>query len=179
MRNYILLIISLLAPNFLQAQDLIPYRQHDLWGYANAAGELVIEPKFDGAERFTKHGLAIIEKAGKQGIIDENGKYILVPKYQKVRIVSPNLVLYAENRNATLVSRTGQVILQGAKLRYKQKGDYPNIAFQDQDKNLWTLLDSLGNVLMPMKYSTINPLPNNNNIAIVSQKEIINSDVRL
>jgi hypothetical protein len=60
--------------------DRFPIAVGGLWGYIDRAGEVVIEPQFDGAYAFAG-GLARVEMGGRYGYIDPAGAVVLSPIY--------------------------------------------------------------------------------------------------
>jgi hypothetical protein len=49
-----------------QAQNLIPYRHGDLWGFADPNGKIVIPPVWDEVKRF-ESGHALVRQCDKWG----------------------------------------------------------------------------------------------------------------
>jgi hypothetical protein len=59
------------------------YNNRSGWGYYNRNNQWVIKPQYDNAQSF-ENGLAVVEKAGKYGVIDTSGKFILPMKYASI-----------------------------------------------------------------------------------------------
>ena len=76
----ILVIFS--APVFAQTADmsLIPYRKGDLWGYATTEGIVAIKAEYTKADLFHE-GLAAVQKGGKYGYINKEGKVVIPIKF--------------------------------------------------------------------------------------------------
>ncbi len=72
--------------------SLYPIRENGLWGYMNRAGEVVIEPKWTGAEPFRGRYAVVYPGTNEPdvdlrdfcGIIDSAGNWILEPGYRKI-----------------------------------------------------------------------------------------------
>ncbi|MEP0546180.1 MAG: WG repeat-containing protein [Rhodothermales bacterium] len=62
--------------------DRFPIAVRGRWGYIDRAGEVVIEPQFDGAYAFAE-GLARVEIDGRYGYIDPAGAVVLSPVYRQ------------------------------------------------------------------------------------------------
>jgi hypothetical protein len=75
-----LIIFNLQA--FAQEADmsLIPYRQANLWGYADPDKKIVITPVFEAAEPFSE-GYAAVKKGGRYGYINKAGKQVIPFKF--------------------------------------------------------------------------------------------------
>ncbi len=67
------------------AQDLIPYRKGDKWGFATEDKKIVVKPKYDDVW-FFKGNLARVMLKGKYGFVDKSGKEVIPPKYDKIKI---------------------------------------------------------------------------------------------
>ena len=50
------------------------------WGYINAAGDIVVTPKFDEAGRFDED-VAPVNVGNKWGIINSKGDFVIEPQY--------------------------------------------------------------------------------------------------
>lgn len=96
--TYVLLILV----GRTYAQTLIPVQRGDYWGYINPQGEWVINPQFYDVEKF-EDGLAKVKIRGRTvgrpgfklgrslnktdiwcGVIDETGKYVIPPNYNRM-----------------------------------------------------------------------------------------------
>lgn len=63
--------------------DIIPYRNKDLWGYADSDKEILIPCKFERAEPFSENR-AIVRDGSLWGLIDTAGNYLCNPKYDYI-----------------------------------------------------------------------------------------------
>ena len=55
-------------------------KKGNLWGFANTAGQVVIEPKFQLVRNFSE-GLAPAKTNGKWGYIDRSGQFVIAPQF--------------------------------------------------------------------------------------------------
>ena len=51
------------------------------WGYIDKSGKIIISFQFDGASEF-KNGKAVVRLDDKDGVIDQDGKYIINPQFK-------------------------------------------------------------------------------------------------
>lgn len=63
-----------------ECEQLIRIRRNGLIGFADAHGEIVIEPQFEEAGDF-REGRAEVKKNGLMGLIDKHGRYVLAACY--------------------------------------------------------------------------------------------------
>ncbi len=70
------------------SEGLIAAMDKDKWGYLDRSGKLIIAYQFDDASEF-KGGMAVVGMGSYDerlyGIIDKSGKYLLVPKYKRIK----------------------------------------------------------------------------------------------
>lgn len=65
-----------------QAGDMLfPVAQEGLWGYIDASGDVVIEPRFDRAYEFSE-GVALVETADGFGYIHPDGRFAVEPQFE-------------------------------------------------------------------------------------------------
>lgn len=70
--------------------ELINFQKGDKWGYKNAEGKVVIEPKFAGALAFHE-GLAAAHDGKAYGYIDKSGEFVIPPQYEYANEFSDGL----------------------------------------------------------------------------------------
>ena len=79
MKKQTFFIVALMAlwATCLHAQELIPYRKGDKWGFCTPDKKMVVQPKYDVAWSFSK-GLARVKL---------NGKYFYIKIFPDGKIV--------------------------------------------------------------------------------------------
>ena len=114
------LLIAFAVPVFGQNADmsLIPYRQGNLWGYADPDKQLVIKPEYDEANPFYE-GYASVKKGEKYGYINKAGKVVIPFKFFSARSFRFGYFEKAGNKNATADDENNQktVLFAGASLQ--------------------------------------------------------------
>ncbi|TMV45826.1 hypothetical protein FE783_28260 [Paenibacillus mesophilus] len=75
--------------------QLVPFSLGSKFGYMNAAGTVVIEPDFDGAQPFSE-GLAAVKADGKWGYIDSSGSMVALPQYDTISAFSEGLAVVGQ-----------------------------------------------------------------------------------
>lgn len=92
-------VLSMTQISFAQktASVLIPFRDHDKWGYSDISSIIIIQPQFDTTRFFVSytnyinseangsHELALIRNKNKQGMIAPDGKIIIPVIYDEFR----------------------------------------------------------------------------------------------
>lgn len=61
----------------------------DKWGFVNTSGEIVIEPKYEGAKSFSI-GLGAVKENGTWGYINSNGEYRIESQYEDCKPFAAN-----------------------------------------------------------------------------------------
>lgn len=82
------------------------------WGYINARGEMVIDPKFESAKNFS-HGVAYIQQNGLYGLIDKRGNIIVEPQYINISSEIKNGYIRVENKDHRwgVIDTTGRTVV--------------------------------------------------------------------
>lgn len=157
---------------------LIPFSYYQHYGMVNRAGEVVVEPKFDrildscrnesdvvrvgifytyGFNRATKDPSTYLRT--KWGLLDSKGKFILAPEYKQIGVSDDSRILTIQHMDGQyeVISVDGDVIVP--------KGVYPwidsfdggltRVYVGDCENKKWGIIDSKGNVVLPLKYSNI------------------------
>ncbi|HEX8333590.1 MAG TPA: WG repeat-containing protein, partial [Segetibacter sp.] len=125
--SFCLLLFILLETS---SQNLIPFRNaKGLWGYKDAAGNIVVKPKYQFEAHEFSNGVAIVLNSGLKGygVIDSKGNEVVPPQYN---------VAY------DFVNGLSKVCVGGRDI-YGTGGK-------------WGFIDTKGNVVIPIRYKTIN-----------------------
>ena len=133
------------------------------YGYANAAGELVVPAEYDEVEEF-KNNYAIVRKNDKWGIIDRTGKMTVACQYDKIYLYNNDIYTVKKGTLHGLVKTNGSIV---------QAVKYVSINSLDEEENRakirlgdkWGYLDENGNIVISIKYNTA--LSFNNGKALV------------
>lgn len=122
-----LFLAFLLAHFFFQVCSqtvtyLYPVKVNHKWGYANKRGKVVVEPKYDaiGDENLRWYGrrsespFRLVEAEGKLGLLDEQCREVLPPKYRQIRPLSRSLFVVTEDNLLHIVNRKGEPVTASA-----------------------------------------------------------------
>jgi hypothetical protein len=131
----------------------IRVQEGNLWYYYNGkTNEKKFDIGFDEVGQFSK-GAAAVKKDGNLGLINENGKYILEPKFSKIEIKllgKKQFYLVTENNKKGLFDNSGKRILPS---------EYDKIIFADpnytkvEKDNMWSLLRADGTIVSTYAYT--------------------------
>jgi hypothetical protein len=153
---------SLACLCFSQTHFLVPYRQGDLWGYADTLGKVVIPCKYQEANLFdydeSKPELpaaAIVKENGRILVISEQGKVIVPAKYESITInhTHNGLSFIVENKN----SRKG-IFQNGKELVpciYEQITPDVNESYLVQKNDLYGMINSSGKIIVPVMFDDV------------------------
>ena len=114
------LLIVFTLPVFAQQPDwsLVPYRQGNLWGYANADKSIVIPARYNEAKWFVA-GYAAVKKGTKYGYINRAGKVVIPFKFYTAKSFRYGYFDRTEKNKVggKLVQNQDSVLFAGASLR--------------------------------------------------------------
>jgi hypothetical protein len=65
-------------------EELVPFRQKNKWGFADAAGTLQLKPQYDTVA-FFRAGLAVAGRNGRLGLLDSRGEWVVPRRYAAIR----------------------------------------------------------------------------------------------
>ncbi len=91
--------------------DYVPFAEGEQWGFRDATGKTVIDPKFDSAGSFSE-GLARVRFEGKWGFIDTSGKWVIPPRFEQARVFTGGIAKVKEAGQWGLIDRKGHVVDQ-------------------------------------------------------------------
>lgn len=165
------LFALLLLSGKLFSQDLIPYRNLKLWGYANKDGKIIIEPQYEKAFPFQKNGLAEVMKGGWYFLINASNEVKsetrLISLAPVVNVSQDQIMLTESLKKAELKKETELIklnyILKTNSRDYLSSGDLTAIApgiyiadvIDSTKQNKFGLIDEKNQILIPFEYSTI------------------------
>ncbi len=101
-------VVSPVSGGGSPGQELKPFREGELWGFKNAAGETAVAPVFDRAEDF-REGLAPVLLHGKWGYLDGAGRMALEPRYDGWNHFSGGQALVKLNGEWVTINAAGAV----------------------------------------------------------------------
>lgn len=80
--SFLLVLLAISTSLFAQTIDysLVPYRQGNKWGFADAQKNMVIAPKYNDVNWFSE-GLAAVQIGSKWGYINKQGKLVIPAKF--------------------------------------------------------------------------------------------------
>jgi hypothetical protein len=91
---------------------VIPYRRRNKWGYCDVNAKVIIETKFNFAERFKGNFALIQDKNDKWGTIDKQGNLVLLPTIRdKPIITDADVFLIRSGDNHGIMDYAGNYIL--------------------------------------------------------------------
>jgi hypothetical protein len=115
-----------------EIKSLTAFLKGLLWGYKDLTGKVLIAPAYDYAESF-QNGIAVVEIAGKQGVIDSKGVYLLPANYSVVSRLTNDMLLVSEGNVVGIFSNQGKEIVPMRYRRITQGGAEFFILMNDND----------------------------------------------
>lgn len=90
-----------------------PVKIGDKWGYKDQNGQIVIQPHFDKAEKFSE-GLAEVKIGSKYGYIDLAGRVVIKPMFDKVWSFSEGKARVKLDDKSTYIGKSGEILFDEA-----------------------------------------------------------------
>ncbi len=152
------------------------------YGFFNTKTETIVIPmEYDNAESFfyiypqsssfgedvqPLAGYAKVERNGKWGIIDMEGKMLVPVIYDQIDNFSEGYAKVTLNGKNGYVSTDAKVILP---IEFEQAGNFKNGQAEVKKNGKWGMINHKGEEIIPIKYDQIR-FTNNENIIIIAEK---------
>lgn len=139
--------------------DLIPFREGDLWGYADPFGFIVYVPEYKFAGVF-RNGIARVQTKEEYGYIAMNGRTFFSSNLESACDFSDGMA-------AVKIKGTGKwgfinsMFSIAVPPTYQEVGDFSENVAPVQLNGKWGVIDKQGKVLVPFKYDEIKPCREN------------------
>lgn len=145
-------------------EGLKAFYKDGLWGFADEAGNTVIEAKYEDVEDFSE-GLAVVAKDGLYGFIDRTGREVLPLRYDGANSFSEGLAGVKQDFIWSFIDKNGNKVIQGeyfavggfqgglaiVKMAGSKRDMYGDAVLQ------WGLIDRTGRQVVEPKYDDIYP----------------------
>ncbi|MDJ0580920.1 WG repeat-containing protein [Crocosphaera sp.] len=131
--------------------DLTPIKLGDLWGYIDAKGKVVIEPRFEEAETFID-GLAKVRIDRKYGYIDKYGKIIIQPKFDEIGHFIDGLAKVRIDRKYGYMDQSKTIVIQP---NYDETGHFIDGLAKVKINGKYGYIDKKGNIVIKPRFDEI------------------------
>jgi hypothetical protein len=106
-----LLLLLLLSSVGTFAQNLLPIKKNNLWGFINDSGKVIIEAQFDFVGSFGEDGLAMAKKKGVFTLVDRSGWQLSPDNAQEVKMMGNSLFLVKMNNRWGLMNKQKEFLV--------------------------------------------------------------------
>lgn len=96
---------------FLHAQAHFPVKINKKWGLIDADGKMVLQANYDAIGEFKKYGYAVMQRAGRVGLLNESGKEVVLPKYDDLKVLDSTMVAVMDQGEWLVIDLHGKIIL--------------------------------------------------------------------
>jgi hypothetical protein len=122
-------------------------RVGDRWGYVDASGEMVIEPRFDDAWDFACD-VAAVRRGDRWTLIDRGGRELFEPGFDRLLSARGGFAVFEDGPTAGIASAAGAVIASGFEEAY---------AFADgralvRQRGRWGYVDESGELVIAPRW---------------------------
>lgn len=124
------------------------------WGYINDNGQIVIKPQYDYADDFQENGLAIVTLLDKNGLINRQNQYVIVPKYSSITRFTQGRAAVIDNQGFHVINEKGEVLTTKpySFIGMYQEGRALFSQVDPQGVSRYGYLDRDGNEVIPATY---------------------------
>lgn len=168
---------------FEEISKLARAKQNGKWGYISMDKKIKIDFQFDYAQEFK--GLnAIVYKGEKQGIINQNGRYLVEPKYDMVLVLdkNPQGFSYAVKDNDKLEflddTQTSRAIIDNSAafnlFDISQNLKWDKFLIRKNEK--FGVVNLKGKEILPAKYQEINIFENSTLVREDNEYHLLNKN---
>jgi hypothetical protein len=105
-------LFLLLLLSFETQAQLFPIKKNKKWGLMNADGRIVQQPVYDAIGEFKQFGYAVMQREGKVGMLNSQGREIVPPKYKDLKTLDSMLISVLEESSWKVINLEGRIILQ-------------------------------------------------------------------
>ena len=137
--------------------EFLPVKTNYQWGYIDLSGSVKIQPKYDYASGFSKHGLATVRKSWKYGLIDTTGKQVLPCRFDRLNVLSKDRIAIFERGQWALSDLVGKAITS---FKYDQIYSITAHVFAAREKRTMLLMDDQGQLVDSTQFDTAYALSN-------------------
>ena len=155
---YFWIVLGLLVGQ-VSGFDLVPYREGDLWGYADPFGSMVYPPEYKFAGVF-RNGIARVQTKDGYGYITMNGRSFFASNLEACRDFSDGMaaVKIKETGKWGFINQTFATVIPPT---YQEVGDFSENVAPVKLNDQWGVIDKQGRMLVPCKYDEVNPCREN------------------
>lgn len=161
-------------------EGMVGVKIGDKYGYANTAGELVIEAKYDRISSFYE-GFAEVGIDNLSGIIDKTGREIIPLRYYYIMRSQDGYFIPVDHQESTMAvfNRKGEQVLPAEYSMISEYEEESSMEFRLFIKGItialkneyWGVIDEQGKEILPFEYERLSLLDNGWLIAAKDGKE--------
>lgn len=143
---------------FAYAQPYFPIKVNKRWGLINAEGQIVLQPNYEAIGEFKRFGYAVMQRNGGVGLLDRQGKEIVAPRYDDLKVLDSTLISVMRDGKWSVVNLHGDIVLPAGYERVNVLSkEY--VAYRRDDK--WGIVDQRGNLISEPRFDEVTLAENN------------------
>lgn len=133
-------------------QQYFPIKVNKRWGLIDAEGEVVLSPVYEAIGEFKQFGYAVMQRGGGVGLLGRQGKEIVAPRYEDLKVLDTSLVAVRMEKQWMVIDLEGNIVIEKG---YERVRVWDNcfLAYRRQGK--WGLIDRSGRKLAGPDYDEI------------------------
>ncbi|MEM9823679.1 MAG: WG repeat-containing protein, partial [Bacteroidota bacterium] len=152
MQRIVILLFPLLFGLKAFAQPLYPVKVQNRWGLMDAEGAIVLPTIYEAIGEFKKYGYAVMQRAGKVGLLDQDGIEIVLPQYEDLKVLDSTLVAVMDQEEWMVINLKGKVVLEKG---YERVSVWPSGFLGYRKEHKWGIVNREGERICSPKYDEI------------------------
>lgn len=137
---------------FSSAQGHFPVKINKKWGLIDSNGNMVLDANYDAIGEFKKYGYAVMQRAGRVGLLNEQGREIVSPRYDDLKVLDSTMVAVMDQGEWLVVDLKGKVLLPKGYDRVEVWSE-EFLAYTKRDK--WGIVNRTGKEILSAEFDEI------------------------
>ena len=152
MRTFSAFISLVLLAGGIRAQQYFPVKINNQWGLIDRNGDLTVAAEYDAIGEFKHFGYAVMQRNGAVGLLDKQGRQVVKPLYEDLKVLSGSLVAVMQNKQWSVINLQGKTVLPAG---YERVRVCENRCLAYMRDGLWGATDIDGREIAPPRYDEI------------------------
>ncbi len=152
MRRYSILLLLVAICSVSSAQRYFPIKVNKQWGLIDADGKVILAPIYDAIGEFKHYGYAVMQRAGRVGLLGPSGKEAIAPLYDDLKMLDSTLIAVMDQGQWKVINFFGKTVLDKGYQQVQVWNGY-YLAYRQGGK--WGMVNKFGQQLAEPEFDAI------------------------